>query len=100
MELLITRQPDAIATPGSLSIDGAFECFTLEDVDRGLLQTMPLSEIGRLKIRGKTAIPRGRYELVISFSDRFRKLLPLAQNVPGFIGIRIHSGNVVGDTVN
>lgn len=98
MEILITRQPDALATPGSISINGTFECFTLEDIDRGLLQTMTLSEIMGLKIHGQTAIPRGRYELVISFSERFKKLLPLTQHVPGFLGIRIHPGNVVADT--
>lgn len=98
MELHITRQPNQTATPGSLSVNGVFECFTLEDIDRGLLQTMTLSEIMKVKIHGQTAIPRGRYEIVISFSDRFQKLLPLVQNVPGFVGIRIHSGNSTGDT--
>jgi hypothetical protein len=98
MEIVITRDPNASGTPGTLTINDVFECFTLEDVDRGLKQTMTMSEIVKNKIHGQTAIPAGRYELVVSFSERFRKLLPLAQNVPGFIGIRIHPGNSTGDT--
>ena len=98
MEILILRHPLANATPGTLSIDGVFECFTLEDIDRGLNQTMVLSEIANLKIHGQTAIPTGRYEVVVSFSNKFKRLLPLMQDVPGFMGIRIHPGNGVADT--
>lgn len=98
MEIVITRQPTNVASPGTLTINNIFECFTLEDFDRGLVQTMTLSEIVNRKVHGQTAIPKGRYEMVISFSERFNRLLPLLQNVPGFIGIRIHPGNGTGDT--
>lgn len=99
MEILVDRDmrtPNA--TTSTLSLNGAFECFILEDVDRGLKHDMPLDEIARIKVHGKTCIPSGRYEVTITFSDRFQKPLPLLMNVPGFAGIRIHSGNVAADT--
>jgi len=58
-------------------------CFSLEDVVRAWGE----------KIDGETAIPYGRYEVVLSYSNRFRKYLPLLLNVPKFTGIRIHTGN-------
>ena len=51
-----------------------------------------------IKIRGATAIPTGRYKVVISYSNRFRRYLPLLVDVPAFEGIRIHPGNVPSDT--
>lgn len=74
------------STIGELSVNGAFECFTLED------------KVRAVKIHGKTAIPAGIYEVTITFSDKFKKPLPLLMNVPNFAGIRIHSGNVAADT--
>lgn len=75
-----------------------FECYCIEDADRGLTQSMSVSEIKAKKVYGKTAIPTGKYEVVISYSNRFKKLLPLLLNVPGFEGIRIHSGNTAEDS--
>lgn len=66
--------------------------------DRGLKQSMTISELTELKVRTRTAIPSGRYEIVISFSQRFQKMLPLLLNVPAFEGIRIHPGNTDADT--
>lgn len=74
------------STIGELSVDGKFECYTLEDVVRPV------------KIKGMTAIPAGSYEVVISHSARFQRLLPLLLNVPNFDGIRIHAGNTAADT--
>lgn len=79
------------ATEGKLFINGRFECYTLEDKDRGL-------EKGGKKVYGETAIPRGAYELKLTHSNRFNKILPLLENVPGFTGIRIHAGNFSKDT--
>lgn len=76
------------STTGILYIDDKFFCYTLEDVVR------PAGE----KIPGKTAIPWGTYPLVVTFSNRFQKPLPLLIGVPGFVGIRIHSGNKNEDT--
>lgn len=94
MELeLIRKVRTAISTIGELSVDGIFECYILEDKDRGLKKEMAISELINKKIKTKTAIPEGRYEVVVSYSNRFKKLLPLLQNVPAFEGIRIHPGN-------
>ena len=46
----------------------------------------------------ETAIPEGRYPLVITKSIRFKKWLPLLLGVPGFSGVRIHAGNTAKDT--
>jgi Family of unknown function (DUF5675) len=74
------------STIGELSVNGQFECYTLEDMVRPV------------KIAGKTAIPAGRYEVIIDFSQRFGRLLPLLLNVPNFEGVRIHPGNAAADT--
>lgn len=74
------------STIGELSIDGVFNCYILEDKDRKL-------ESGGVKVYGLTAIPRGRYEIIISYSNRFKTYLPLLLSVPQFEGIRVHSGN-------
>lgn len=79
------------STGGILEIDGEFECFTLEDKDREL-------EKGGEKIPGQTAIPRGKYRVIVNFSRRFGRALPLLLNVPQFEGIRIHAGNTDRDT--
>ena len=87
------------STIGELFINGEFQCYILEDTDRGLYQDMPLQELLSKKIYGETAIPTGTYEVVISFSNRFKKYLPLLLNVPGYEGIRIHPGNYAKDTL-
>jgi hypothetical protein len=83
---LIRKYPAADCIVGELFIDGKFECFTLEDIERPL------------KIAGVTAIPRGHYEIVITYSARFKKPLPLLLNVPNFDGVRIHTGNTALNT--
>ena len=98
MELTLIRTPKPTATPGELVSGAAHLCYTLEDVDRGLMQTMPLMGILEKKVFGKTAIPCGRYEVTITFSDRFQRPLPLLLGVPGYAGVRIHPGNTTADT--
>lgn len=85
-------------TIGILSIDGQRICETIEDVDRGLTDSMPLATITSKKVYGKTAIPTGTYKVRMTYSNRFKKVLPLLDNVKGFEGIRIHSGNTAADT--
>jgi hypothetical protein len=71
---------------GELTIDGLWECYTLEDLERDV------------KIKGETAIPKGTYKVIINQSNRFKRLLPLLLNIPEFEGVRIHSGNTNHDT--
>lgn len=75
-------------TIGKLFINGEYFCDTLEDTVR------PEEE----KIPGKTAIPYGTYDIILTMSPRFKRVLPLLLNVPNFEGIRIHSGNKPEDT--
>jgi len=69
------------STIGELRLGGLFECYTLEDA------------IHETKIPGQTAIPAGRYEVVIDFSPKHQIEMPHLLSVPNFTGIRIHSGN-------
>lgn len=85
-------------TIGQLYIDGVYLCDTLEDTDRGLRATDSLAHILDVKVPGKTAIPLGKYKVIISMSPKFGKMLPEVLNVPGFTGIRIHSGSYAKDT--
>lgn len=87
-----------LSTIGKLFFNNKFICYILEDKDRGLKQTDSLEHIRKNKIHSKTCIPYGKYEIQLTFSNRFKKVLPLLLNVPGFEGIRIHSGNTDKDT--
>ncbi len=83
---------------GSLYIDGRWQCYTLEDVDRQIQAAGFIEWNANLKIEKQTAIPYGTYELIINFSNRFNKEMPLLIGVPDFSGVRIHSGNTEEDT--
>lgn len=78
-------------TPGVMYANGLRFCVTCEDHDRKL-------EAGGTKVFGKTAIPRGIYKLITSFSNRFQRVLPQVLDVPGFEGIRFHGGNAAEDS--
>ena len=80
-------------TIGRLEADGEYVCDTLEPTWRDI----GLGRPGR-KVPGRTAIPEGRYPVVITYSPRFKKWLPLLLHVPMFEGIRIHAGNTAEDT--
>lgn len=73
-------------------------CNTMEPTARKLTSQMPQTVIRRRKLIGKTAIPTGRYRILITRSRRFGRWLPLLLNVKGFEGIRIHAGNKPEDT--
>lgn len=75
-------------TIGELYINEKYVTDTLED------RVRPEGE----KVYGKTAIPEGTYEVKLTHSPRFKKILPEILNVPNFSGIRIHTGNSSKDT--
>ena len=85
-------------TIGDLFVDGKLFCNTLEDTVRDLNKDGDLNDAGEGKVYGQTAIPYGTYEVVITYSNRFKRQLPLLENVKGFEGIRIHPGNTKEDT--
>jgi hypothetical protein len=87
------------STIGTLSIEGKFECFILEDKDRGLNDNLTLEQILKVKVYGKTAIPYGRYEVDWTMSARFKVMMPILLNVKGYSGIRIHKGNTEIDSL-
>ena len=87
MTLTLQREPsDENRTFGVLFVDGHFECFVLEDPVRPE------------KIMSKTAVPPGKYQILRTFSSRFKRILPILLDVPGFSGVRIHPGNTEHDT--
>lgn len=86
-------------TVGKLYIDGVYQCDTIEDRDRGLSQDDDLRLIDKVKIYGETAIPAGDYPVIVSYSPKFGKNLPLLEHVPCFSGVRIHSGNTAKDSL-
>ena len=75
-------------TLGTMTFPDGFICQTLED---------PVRPAG-VKVMGDTAIPSGTFQVSITRSKRFQKMLPLLHNVPGFGAVRIHAGNGTGDT--
>jgi hypothetical protein len=93
LKLLLIRDVFTATTArGKLYLNGAYQCYTLEDRDRKL-------EVNQGdKIHGQTAIPRGIYKVILSESNRFKRILPEVLAVPGFSGIRIHPGNYAKDT--
>ena len=79
-------------TIGRLFVDGKYLCDTCEDVVR------VFGVGGAGKVSGHTAIPAGTYKVVLSMSNRFKKVLPEVLDVPFFTGIRFHSGNSAADS--
>lgn len=66
------------SVPGDLTVDGLFECFTLE--------------------RAGVEIPVGLYHIELMFSPHMGRELPQLENVPGRTDIDIHSGNIPADS--
>lgn len=91
LELLRGDATD-IRTIGTMMLDRMWECFTLEDPVRDIAPN------GDGKIMHKTAIPAGTYAVIITYSERFKRPMPLLVDVPHFTGIRIHPGNTAEDT--
>ena len=95
MTLRLVRNPsEHHVTFGTLFVDDVMECLTLEDE----IRERPGVPVSEWKVPGRTAIPAGRYSIRLTMSTRFCCVLPLLEDVPGFSGIRIHTGNVIDDT--
>jgi hypothetical protein len=90
---LIRDQFHASSTLGRLLQDDKPFGYVVEDEDRGLHAGMSLAEIAERKVRAETAIPIGRYRVLRTWSPKYQALVPEVLDVPGFRGIRIHSGN-------
>ena len=90
--LYIAKEPDG-NNPGlgQPLTKGLQICDTLEPTWRDYKN-------GAYKVKGRSAIPEGRYAVVISFSLKFQQWLPILLGVPKFEGIRIHAGNTAADT--
>jgi hypothetical protein len=87
MELKLIRETKTNdSTIGKLYINEIYHCYTLEDKER------------EVKVQNVTAIPKGKYEVIVNFSNRFQQQMPLLLNVPNFEGVRIHWGNYSKDT--
>lgn len=82
------------STTGDLLVDGQFVCHTLEDVVR----EVPGLPVAEWKIKGKTAIPAGRYRVTLEDSPRFGPATLTINDVPGYQWIRMHAGNTDADT--
>ena len=87
MDILVKRETFTNdSTISKMYINGVVHCYVLEDAVRDV------------KIKNITAIPTGRYEVAITYSNRFKQLMPLLLNVPNYEGVRIHWGNYSKDT--
>ena len=90
--LYIRRQVMDEYLPGT---EDQYFCDTLEPTWRDYAN-------GAYKVKGRSAIPEGRYAVVISYSPKFKQWLPILLGEPEFNrkwqGIRIHAGNTAGDT--
>lgn len=84
MEIFLKRDaPQSYGTLGNLYIGEVWEAFTLERPSEGA---------------GAVDIPAGTYPVILTWSNRFQRILPLVDKVPGRTGIRIHPGNTENDT--
>ena len=89
MEILLHRKIlNKTSTEGNLYINGKWFCNTIEDVVRAAPGKWKKS----LKVYAKTAIPYGRYPVLVTWSNKFKRQLTGVFNVPDFEGIRFHNG--------
>ena len=103
-DIILQRERSTkLGTPGKLFF-GDSSVLVVEDVVREPERGRPVDPklldawVRSWKIDGVTAIPAGRYLLAWTWSNTFKKFTLQAINVPGFGGIRIHSGNTAKDT--
>lgn len=95
MELMVNRDIfTKDSSLGQLFIDDQFECYTLEDKYREVTG----EAVSVWKVPKETAIPLGRYRVLLQNSPRFQIVTPHLQDVPGFTMIEMHPGNTNKDT--
>lgn len=95
MTIRVIREPSSGAsTIGVVFVDDRFFSFSLEDE----LRERRGQPVEAWKVPGATAVPAGRYAVRMTYSPKFKRVTPELANVPGFEGIRIHSGNYSRDT--
>src|SRR3569832_53961 len=83
---------------GNLNFNGRGILQTLEPTDRNIFNTDPIIKKHEAKSKGLTAIHYGDYEIKLFYSDKFKKVVPFIQNVPGVDAIEILVGNSSRDT--
>ena len=110
LELLVDRKyKKETYTIGNLYVEEEWFCNTLEDKDRGLKSSMSLEEINKIKVYAETAIPTGRYKVIMDvvspkynkvkwYKDNFGGRMPRLENVKGFSGVLIHPGTTAVDS--
>ena len=104
MELLLERtEKDESYTVGRLSLLNRIDDEYLAGEDKDFLYDTlepPVRHIdpkGRYILTKPTAIPEGRYAVVITFSRKYDKWLPLLLWVDRFQDVRIQAGKTVAD---
>lgn len=116
MDLVLIRERVALLsapcqawTQGKLYVDGLAICDTLEPSDMGFTSDTSPGIIFAAKEQGLIAVPRGRYEILMSVPSPSwskspwawgltRGRMPRLSMVPCFVGVLIHPGNTVADT--
>ncbi len=86
------------STLSILYVDGVKRGYVVEDKDRDLHSTMTLAQIKAIKVHSQTAIPTGRYQIVLHFSDGMKRWVAMFLGVLGFSYIYMHIGNWIKDT--
>lgn len=85
LTLLLTRTwLTEESTIGTIYIDAIEKWFSLE---------LPIADG-----RPGSAIPRGTYKVIITYSPKFKRDMPLIDGIPGRSNIRLHWGNTAADT--
>lgn len=103
-ELIITSQRKIYNTGkhrniiSDVFVNGTWFCYQLEDEIRA----------DGVKVDGETCIPAGEYNVSLTFSNRFKRTMPLIYNKPDFsidshgkkfAGVRAHGGNTEEHTL-
>ena len=96
--LIQFRFPRQGYTEGELFFDNTLVLDTLEDQERDFNGDGDLDDEGEQKVYGETAILRGIYELKVTWSPKFQKMMVLVLGVEHFDGIRYHGGENVDHT--